>query len=155
MAVEKKAAPKRAAKAAAATKPATPEEPAEFKIPETLGACADLLYTTRQARLALAKQVETLEKREAMLKEHIIQTLPKSDSTGVAGRLARVSVVNKVVPRVEDWDKFYAFVKKTGDFSLLQRRLGDAAIQERWDNNKAVPGVTQFQAVTVSLGKLS
>ncbi len=124
-----------------------------LKLPKTMGACADLLFTTREARLKLQKEVDELAKTEAAVREHIINNLPKTD-TGASGKLARVSVVTKQVPQVKDWDKFYAFVKKTGQFDLVQRRLADTAIRERWDNGKEVPGVEAFGAVSVSLNRL-
>lgn len=126
----------------------------EFVPPETLGACADLLYKLKAERLAAQKVVEALEVRESALKTHIINTLPKSDASGVAGKVARVTVVTKQVPQVCDWGKLYAYVKRTGQFELLQRRVSDAAVKERWENGKAVPGVDAFTAVSVSLNKL-
>jgi hypothetical protein len=124
-----------------------------IKLPKTMGACADLLYETREKRLAAQKIVDELAKQEAAVREHIINNLPKSD-TGASGKRARVSVITKQVPQVKDWDKFYAHVKKTGQFELMQRRLADTAIRERWDNGKQVPGVEAFGVVSVSLNKI-
>lgn len=124
-----------------------------IKLPKTMGACADLLYETREKRLAAQKIVDELAKQESAVREHIINNLPKSD-TGASGKRARVSVVTKQVPQVKDWDKFYAHVKKTGQFELMQRRLVDTAIRERWDNGKQVPGVEAFGVVSVSLNKI-
>ena len=126
----------------------------KFKFPKALGACADRLFTLREQRLNAQKEVDKLASEESAIKEHIINTLPKSEASGVAGKLARVTVVTKQVPQVKDWDKFYAHVKKTGQFELLQRRLTDAAIKERWEAGKQVPGVESFNAVTVSINKL-
>lgn len=126
----------------------------KYKFPPKMGACADKLYLLREKRLAMQKEVDAVEAEEKALKEHIIQTLPKSEASGVAGKVARVTVVSKTVPRVADWDKLYKFIKKTGSFDLLQRRLTDTAIQERWEAGKAVPGVETFNAVTVSLNKV-
>jgi hypothetical protein len=125
-----------------------------FKMPKTLALCADELYKTREARLVAQKAVEALESKESALKEHLINNLPKSDASGVAGKLARVTIVTKVIPQVKDWDKFYKFIKKTGSFDLMQRRLTDTAVQERWDNGKEVPGVEPFNVVKVSLNKV-
>lgn len=129
-------------------------KPTVFKMPKTLALCADELYKTRETRLAAAKVVEELEKKESALKEHLINNLPKSDASGVAGKLARVTIVTKIIPQVKDWDKLYKFIKKTGSFDLMQRRLTDTAIQERWDNGKEVPGVEPFNVVKVSLNKV-
>lgn len=126
---------------------------AAFKLPKTLGACADLLYELRQERLAAAKKLEEMEAREQRLKDHIIDTLPKSQAGGVTGSVARVEIVKKEIPRVEDWDKFYAHVKKTGDFELMGRGLAAAAIKERWEARKVIPGVGKFTAVSVSITK--
>jgi len=126
----------------------------KFKFPKQLGSCADKLYELRQKRLEQQKVVDAIEAEEKALKEHIINTLPKSEASGVAGKLARVTLVTKEVPQVEDWDAFYKHVKKTGQFDLLQRRLTDAAIKERWEHGKEIPGVKHFQAVTVSINKV-
>lgn len=126
----------------------------KYKFPKAMGACADRLYELRNKRLAMQKEVDAVAAEESALKEHIINTLPKSEASGVAGKLARVTVVTKQVPQVEDYDKFYAYVKKTNSFDLLQKRLADSAIKERWEAGKEVPGVKAFNAVSVSINKV-
>jgi hypothetical protein len=126
----------------------------KYKFPPKMGACADRLYLLREQRLAKQREAEAIELEEKALKEHIILTLPKSEASGVAGKVARVTVITKVVPQVKDWDVFYKHVKKTGQFDLLQRRLTDSAIKERWENGKEVPGVEHFNALIVSLNKV-
>jgi hypothetical protein len=130
--------------------------PAEvkYKFPPKLGACADRLYQLREKRLTMQKDTDAVEAEEKALKEHIIQTLPKSEAGGIAGKVARVSVVTKSVPRAEDWEKVHTYIKKTGSFDLLQRRLSDSAVQERWDAGKKVPGVEPFNVVTLSVNKV-
>lgn len=127
---------------------------ADFKFPKALGACADRLYLLRAKRLEEQKKVDAIAAEEKALREHIINTLPKSEASGVAGKVARVTVVTKEVPQVKDWDLFYKYIKKTGQFDLMQRRLTDGAIKERWENGKEVPGVEHFQAVTISMNKV-
>ena len=128
-------------------------KPPAYKFPKTMGACADRLHELRTKRLEVQKLVDQFEAEEKALKEYVIQNLPKSD-TGAQGKYYRVSVVTKVVPRVEDWDAFYKYVKKTGSFELMQRRLSDSAVAERWDAGKVIPGVDRFQAVSISLTKI-
>lgn len=129
-------------------------EKPKFKFPKAMGACADLLYQLRQKRLEMQKEVDKIAAEESALKEHIINTLPKSEASGVAGKLARVTVITKVVPQVKDWDAFYKYVKKTGQFDLMQRRINDSAIKERWEAGKEIPGVEHFNAVSVSINKV-
>jgi hypothetical protein len=124
-----------------------------FSPPKEIGACADLLFSLKAERAKLTKSVKDLEEREALIKNYIIATLPKS-STGVSGKVAHARVVTREVPHVEDWALFYKYVLKTKDFSLLQRRIGEKAIEERWEAKKAVPGITPFTIVTVSITKV-
>jgi len=126
----------------------------KYKFPKALGACADKLFELRNKRLAEQKKVDEIAAEETALKNHIIENLPKSEASGVAGKLDRVTVVTKQVPQVKDWDAFYKYVKKTGSFDLMQKRLTDAAIKERWEAGKEVPGVEHFNAVSVSINKV-
>lgn len=141
--------------------------PKGFKLPKTLGAAADLLYTTREERLALNRQADEKEAIEGALKTHIIDNLPKSNASGIAGRLARVTVVNKQVPKADDWSKVYMGIvteyvkhakKKDGmedsAFGLLNRALNKGAVEERWQAKQHVPGVESFGVVMVSVNKV-
>lgn len=126
----------------------------KYKFPKALGACADNLFELRNKRLAKQKKVDEIASEETALKNYIIENLPKSEASGVAGKLARVTVVTKQVPQVKDWDAFYKYVKKTGSFDLVQKRLTDAAIKERWEAGKEIPGVEHFNVVSVSINKV-
>jgi hypothetical protein len=130
--------------------------PAEikYKFPKALGACADRLFELRNHRLAEKKKLDEIQAEETALKNHIIENLPKSEASGVAGKLARVTVVVNQVPQVKDWEAFYKYVKKTGNFDLMQKRLTDTAIKERWDAGQEVPGVEHFNVVSVSINKV-
>jgi hypothetical protein len=125
-----------------------------FKIPAKLAAVADLLYTTRQRRLDLNKHVEAMKVQEAALKDHLIDNLPKSDSTGVAGKIARAQVNTEDSPATQDWDAFYKHLKKTGQFDLMNKAINRKAIKERWAAGKEVPGIGHFEQVKISLTKV-
>lgn len=127
---------------------------ADFKPPKQLAACADMLYALREERYALQHQAERIEEKEKLLREHLIEQLPKGDASGISGKTARVFVENVQVARVEDWDALYAHIKKTGSFELLQRRPSETAIRERWDAGKAVPGVTTLTNPVLRLNKV-
>ena len=49
-----------------------------------------------------------------------------------------------------DWPLLYAHIQKTGEFELLERRLGKGAAQERIDQGIKIPGVTLFPVETIS-----
>ena len=126
-----------------------------FKIPKTIGACADRLYKIKELRADISKQDKLLEEEAKEIKEYIILTLPKSEATGVAGKLARVAVVTKLVPQVEDWPAFWAAFNKRTDTDMLARSINKTAVEARLDAGKKVPGIVMFNATSVSLNKLS
>jgi hypothetical protein len=128
-----------------------------------IGSIADSLYDLKQ----LTKMLNTLTAPFDDLvlpsvkatEEHFIQTLAVGESSGVQGLKSRVQVTENVIPVVEvsadGWAKLYAHIKKTGHFDLLNKALNRAAVQERWDAKKQVPGVSKFHAKKVSVTKLS
>lgn len=126
----------------------------EFKLPKTLGACADRVHDVRRERLDLEKKVELLKAEESALREHIIATLPVSQATGVAGKRARVTVKPKEIPQVDDWSALHKYIKRTGAFDLLQKRLSDGAVLDRLEDGKKLPGVSIFHTKTLSINKL-
>lgn len=126
----------------------------EIKIPKTLGACADLLYATREQRYKIQKQIKELEELESAIENHFIGELPASDSTGVAGKVARVRVEQRDTPTIENWDEFTKFVAKHKRFDMIQRRLNASSIVEIWDDGKEVKGVKHFIHKKVFINKL-
>lgn len=116
----------------------------------SFAACADMLYDKRQERLAADKVAAALKTEEQELLDYIIDNLPK-DSGGAVGRHHKVETYNDAKPVVKDWDALYKYIKRTGKFELLQRRLGEGAAQELIDDKKTPPGVELFNVVKVSL----
>lgn len=140
------------------------KETTAYKLPpnpkslKAMSICADDLYTVVHERYALNKAVEALQKKEALLREHIIENVSK-DSTGVAGKIASVAVKIKSVVTVKDWPKLYDYILKAakkdpGAWSLLHKRVGDKAVQEIWEAGKDVPGVESMDVPVVSISKV-
>lgn len=148
---------------------------AKLKIPKSLGACADLLYDTRQRRLAAEKVADAIKAEETEISEYIIDNLSKRDEGGAVGKRYKALRTEKVMPRIEDGTAFYDYVRKNAAFDLLQKRLNEAAVADRVNalNTKidaynakalaagralkprlALPGVGSFTAVKLSLTKV-
>ncbi len=124
-----------------------------------LAALADKLYTTREARYALQKQVDALKKTETEISNTLIENVSVADATGVAGLVARVTVVQATTPQVQDWDALHTHILKNakkdpGVWALLQNRVGESAVKELWSAGKAVPGVVPFGYKKLSVNKV-
>ena len=124
------------------------------KQPKMIGSVVDLYYETRQQRLEVDKLSAALKAQESMLKGVIIDTVPKSNSTGAAGKLANALIVMKTTPAAKDWDLIYKYIQKNKAFELLQRRLSTEAVVERWDAGQEIPGVEHMHFKDLSLNKL-
>lgn len=141
--------------------------PAGFKAPKSLAIGADAFYTTKQSRLNLQKDVDALEVQEQALKHWLIENLPKKDASGVAGKLARVSVVVKDIPKVSSWPEVYSAIvddylhhlkKKDGQqdsaFALVNRAISAGTVKDLWKDGKTVKGVGVFHKADLSVNKV-
>lgn len=128
----------------------------KVKLPKSLAAVADLLYTARQERLAMNKAMLEKKAIEMACQNYLILELPKKDATGIKGKIAAASIVEKIIPTATDWDKVHKFIlsRPKDGFSFLQRRLNTRAVEEIWALGKRVPGVTKLTIKKISLTKV-
>lgn len=123
-------------------------------MPSSMGLCADEFARVRAIRLEMDKIVEGVKARETELKEYIIANLSKSDDTGAAGKLYRAQIVTKDIPKAADWPQFHAYVAKTGQFDMLQKRLSDKAVMDRLEQGERLPGIEVMHIPDVSITKI-
>lgn len=123
------------------------------EIPGTLGECADRLYEIKQEIRPLSKAIEDLETERKAIEAHIIAELPKSNAEGVTGHAAHVRVVTEDMPTPKNWDEIRKFIVDNAAWELIQRRLSNAAIKDRWAAGEVVPGVEPYTVVKVALTK--
>lgn len=126
---------------------------AKTDTPKKLGGMIDRLYLMRAERLTYRKLVDDMSARESELSQKIIDEFPKSDIDSARGQLASASITQKVVPTVQDWQRLYDFIRRTGSWELLQRRTSDGAFRERWESGEKIPGVDQYHHNAISLRK--
>lgn len=106
--------------------------------------------TKRAERLALAKEVDKLEKDEKALKAKVMEALAKAKNKSVSNGERLFQLVTKPEPTVEDWPTLQKHIQKTGEFDLIERRVNRAAVKERWELNRKVPGVGSIPVDTLS-----
>lgn len=123
-------------------------------MPKSIGRCADLYHDVRDLRLIMEKECEAVKARESEIQEHIIANLSKSDDTGASGLRYRAQVRSEAKPQLADWSQFTAYVKQTGRFDLMQKRLGEKAIADMWEGGEAVPGVAKVHVPKLSITKI-
>ena len=123
-------------------------------LPTSIGRCADLYAEVRALRLAMEKETEEVKKRETEIREHIIENLSKSDDTGASGLKYRAQIVMKVKPKLADWQAFTGYILEYDRFDLVQKRVGEKAVEDMWDAGEAVPGIEKMNIPDVSITKI-
>lgn len=129
------------------------------KLPKTLAGCADALYEAQQTRYRLQKDLDALKELEGALREHLIENLPKSDATGVAGKVARATVKSDTVYSPKDWDAIHGYIlanakKNPGVWAIMQKRLGSEALKEMDESGALPKGIERLQVPKLSLTKV-
>lgn len=104
----------------------------------------DSYIRKKTERLAADKVAERLKKEENAFKEQLFLVRAESGAKSLGGTLGTLNYDRKMKPRVENWDIFYEYIYAHKAFELLQRRLGEAAVHERWEDDITVPGVIAF-----------
>lgn len=126
-----------------------------IKIPKDPGACADLLYRQREARLFVTAQTKQFKFNESALKDYMLNTFEKSDLTGVRGKLASVAIDYEYYPSLTDATKFFEWVAKNKRWDLLYKQVNADAWREMHLKKKAVPGVEPYRDVKFSVTKIA
>lgn len=128
------------------------------KFPSKLGECIDVAYTLRAKRLEYQREVEAklaeFKAAEQAIEDHIINKFSKSEIEGAKGKLASASITRAVYPKVTDWDKVWAYIAKTKQFDLMERRMAKVAYRERYEAGVQIPGTEPFEKMDLSLTKV-
>lgn len=127
---------------------------AKLKMPKTLGATIDLLWSLREERKAADVIVNEIKERESAVEAHLMNNFDKSGLDGAKGKYGLATLKHSTVADVTDWPAFYAYIQKNKAWDLLQKRPAITAIRERWDAKKTVSGVEPKEITTLSLTKV-
>lgn len=123
----------------------------ELLTAKELGELLDMHKRNNIARLRIDKESAELKAIESAAEQLVIKQMRTQEITAAGGQMitAKLNPV-KYAPQVGDWPAFYAHIVATNDFSLLQKRVSDTAVRERWEDEKLVPGVEKFPVYTLS-----
>lgn len=119
-----------------------------------VGALIDKLDLLRDKKRKAAEALAVVEAEYNELSTTLIERLQQEGMPKASGKKATVSISNTVVANVDDWDSFTAYVKKTGYFHLIQRRVSDPAYRELLEKKGAVPGLKPFTKVKLNHSSL-
>ena len=121
----------------------------------TPGALIDQMWELREKKRKLEASIKDLEGQMADVESQLMGRMESDGVDKMTGKAASVSISTSTVANVEDWDAFLAWIYKTKNGHLLQRRVSDPAWREMVEIKGAVPGTQPFTKKRLNLRALS
>lgn len=123
-------------------------------VPMTTPALVEFFINTRAERLELDRQAKEVKEQEDAAKAELLRRMSESGQHALASERMTVVLNRKEKPVPTDWAKLYAFILDTGAVELLQRRVAEGAIKERWEAGVEIPGVGVFPVDDLTIRKI-
>lgn len=126
-----------------AVKQAATATAVKLRLVGTIGAMTDQLVDLREQKRGLEEQIKEIEAKYTAVEEQLMTKLEAEGTDKGAGKKGSVSVSTTVVANVLDWDAFWAWIVKTKNTQVIQRRVSDAAWRELAEQKGIAPPGTQ------------
>lgn len=118
----------------------------------TLGAQIDALNAIRERKRELDAQVKKVTEEYEAAQQGVLEALEAQGMDKGSGKTATASISVTVVANIGDRDMLDKFIKRTGNFQLLQGRLSLPAVRELLAKKGGdIPGVVPFHKKTLNL----
>lgn len=134
---------------------ATVSPKAKKPVKITPGAMIDSMWELREKKRKLEASIKDLDGQLADIESKLMEDMEANGIDKMTGKAAGVSISTSTVANVEDWDAFLAWVYKTKNGHLLQRRVSDPAWREMVELKGVVPGTQPFVKKRLNLRALS
>lgn len=119
-----------------------------------MGALIQQYHEIRARRLALQREADTLEQQEKDLLYDLTMGLDIKRGHLVNEGQYQMKAAPKQVVVVEAWSVLLNHIRDTGEVDLLQKRVTESAVKERWGAGLTVPGTKEDNKWVVTVTKL-
>jgi hypothetical protein len=120
---------------------------------ERLDDLIDEMVRVRDQKRVREEQIKELNKTLNDLQARFIQSAKAAGTEYARSALGSATIVQTVVPQIDDWDLVAEWIKENDALYLLHRRISSVAWKELRDMGEDIPGVEPFTKVSVSLRK--
>lgn len=119
----------------------------------SLGQLIDALFDLREIKRGYEAKADELAEVIRVKEAGIMAELEAQGLDKATGRKAHVGINESIVPQIENWDLFYAFIRRNNAFELLERRAAAGAYREHAAarRDKTVPGAVPYVKRKLSL----
>ena len=122
------------------------------KISSHLPDLVDNYISLRAQRLALDKEAASLKETEDDIYKVIVSKMRDEGMSVLGAKNGFVKLKESEEPVPTDWPALYDYIKATGSFEFLHKRIATLAIKEHVETGEEIPGIgfTTVYKLTVS-----
>jgi hypothetical protein len=122
------------------------------KISSHLPDLVDNYISIRSQRLALDKEAASLKETEDDIYKVIVSKMRDEGMSVLGAKNGFVKLKESEEPVPTDWPALYEYIKDTGSFEFLHKRIATVAIKEHVEAGETIPGIgfTTVYKLTVS-----
>jgi hypothetical protein len=121
----------------------------------TIGKIIDEMYALKAEKKELESSIKDIKSDIDLLESQLLHRLEEEDTDTSAGKQATARRTELVLPVIEDWDAFEAYIKETDSLYLLGKRVLATGFRELLQQGEEVPGLRPYTKVSISLRKKS
>jgi hypothetical protein len=107
--------------------------------------------SVRAQRLAKDAEAMEIKEFEDVLKGAIIGKYKEQGIKTLGAANGIVKMTTLIEPVAQDWPPIWAYIRETGQFDLLHKRLANLAVKERWEAGIELPGVGRAEVFKLSV----
>jgi len=115
----------------------------------------DEMFELRTLKQDYESKAKKIKEQMDVLESAIINRLDIDETTMSRGKTASAILTETVVPKIDDWDSFYEYIKDNEAFHLLQRRPATTACRETLEAGEVISGISTFTKRSISLRKIT
>lgn len=120
-------------------------------MPMTIKDLIDQYVETKAHKEQLTADIRTANEKLATLEKDLMEMMSQAGITQAASDKASLSMKQARHPAIDDWQAFYEYVARTGQFELLHKRLSSTAFRERWEAGEVIPGTSVSEVWELSV----
>lgn len=124
------------------------------KMPSKIGDLIDLGWAIKMERMVLENEAAKLKQAENFMKNFLLKSFGKEKIGQSVGTKGKANLHPKSIPQAKDWRKVQAWIKKTGRFDIMQRRLNEKAVNDTFEAKQTIPGIEFFKMTAISFTPL-
>lgn len=120
----------------------------------TVGGLIDQMSAVRDQRRTIAEQDKALSAELETLQTQLLELMDAEGCKKATGSVASASIGESTQFNTVDWEVFMAYLIKTKQGHLVQRRVSAPAVTELFASKGGVPGLEPFTKRTINLRNL-